>query len=97
MHSKDMLSNKKTLRHGTLLSNYKGHNMIFKNGKRRNSMKSSMYICIYIYACIYTIYVVYFTKKTSSIYKNTTFIMPRKNIFIWTSKREWPSTVVPGK
>ena len=56
MHSKNMLSNKKTLRHGTLLSNYKGHNMIFKNGKRRNSMKSSMYICINIYMHVYTLY-----------------------------------------
>ena len=53
MHSKDMLSNKK---HDTTSWDHGvGHHMIFKNGKRRNSIKSN----IYIYMHVHTVYMYY--------------------------------------
>ena len=76
MHSKDMLSNKK---HDTTSWDHGvGHHMIFKNGKRRNSIKSN----IYIYARTYSTYVLYVHNNHHLFKIILHSSCPENNIFI---------------
>jgi hypothetical protein len=90
MHSKDMLSNNK---HDTTSWDHvvqlQGSSHDIQEWQEKKQYEAQ-HTHTYIYACLYSIYVLYFHNN------HHLFTRILHSIFIWISKLEQPSIVVPG-